>query len=173
MGGMLKVIMFLFVLLPKQSQGKLGTNVPASLNREQPPELKKEEEEDVLDYQSDFESESKTEPEDSASQLSEHLEEHGSEGEVASEIREEDLSVSQERTEDDNSSALSNTSCPYTSPTPDHSQTVSSGSDSTRSHGSQTFSGHLRRPDSTGKVLKEAAVQTHQPDPLIYTWPTG
>lgn len=173
MGGMLEVIMFLFVLLPKQSQAKHGTNVPASLNREQTLKLKKEEEKDVLDYQSDFESETKTEPEGSGSQLSEDLEEYGSEGEVASEVREDDLSASQESTEDDYSSAPSTTSCPYTSSTPDNSLTGSPGSNSTRSHGSQPFSGHLRRPDSTGKVSKEAAVQTVQPDPLMHTWRTG
>lgn len=155
--------MCLFIPLPQQREAKLGAPVPASRNRQQPLGLKKEEEEqeEVLDYQSDFESESRTEPEDSASQVSEDLQEHGGEEEASD--------ASRGRAEDDYSSSFSDTARSYTSPTSDRSLTASRGRDSrsSRSHGSHTFSGHSSR-----KVLKEAAVQT-RPDPLVYMAPAG
>lgn len=163
----------MFILLHKQREAKLGAPVPASLNRQQLLRLK-EEQDDALDYQSDFESDSRAEPEDGASQVSEHLQGHRDEEELVSEIREETSDVSRGRAEDDYSSTFSDTSCSYTSPTSDHNRTASTRRDSrsSRSHGSRSFSGHSRGRDSTQIVSKEAAVQT-QLDPLIYTWPAG
>lgn len=174
--------MFAFFLLSKQREAKLGVPVPRSPSgRQQLPRLKEKEhqQEDVLDYQSDFESESRTEPDYSASQVSEHLQGHGDEEEVASEVREEasDSDVSRRRTEDDYSSTFSETCRTYTSLTSDRSQTLrrsrdSRSSRSSVSHGSRASSRQSRRRATTGKVLKEAAIQT-QPDPLAHTWPTG
>lgn len=150
----------------KQREAKLGAPVPAPRNRPQLLGLKEEDEEqeDVPDYQSDFETECRTEMEDSAGQVSEDLQEHGDEEEASD--------ASRWKPQDDDSSFRSDTARSYTSPTSDRSQTASRGrdSESSRSHGSHTFSGRSWRRDSSRKVLKEVAVQT---DPLLYTWPTG
>ncbi|XP_035509018.1 uncharacterized protein C19orf44 homolog [Morone saxatilis] len=167
---------------PVKERG-VSAPVPGPPNRHQLPRLKEEEEEqqmkeeDLLDYQSDFESESRTEPNYSTSQVSEHLQGNGDGEEVVSEVREQasDLDVSRGRTEDDYSSAFSDTGHSYTSQTSDHSQTLSRNRDSRSSrssvsHGSRTLSHQSRRRASTRKVLKEAAVQT-QSNPLVHTWP--
>ncbi|XP_051233674.1 uncharacterized protein C19orf44 homolog [Dicentrarchus labrax] len=167
---------------PVKERG-VSAPVPGPPNRHQLPRLKEKEEEqqlkeeDLLDYQSDFESESRTEPNYSTSQVSEDLQGHGDGEEEVSEVREQasDLDVSRGRTEDDYSSAFSDTGRSYTSQTSDHSQTLSRnrGSRSSRSsvsHGSRTSSHQSRRRASTRKVLKEAAVQT-QSNPLVHTWP--
>lgn len=165
----------LFILLLKQRKAMLSAPLPAFPNRPQLLGLKDEEEEqeEALDYQSDFESESRTEPEASASQVSEHLQGPRDAEELVSEIREETSDMSCGRAEDDSLRTYSETSCSYSSPASKHSQTASSGwnSRSSRSHGSQSFSSHLRRHDSI-QVSKEAAVQT-QLDPLKHPWPAG
>ncbi|KAK9519799.1 hypothetical protein VZT92_022504 [Zoarces viviparus] len=156
---------------------------PESPNRHQErPRLSKKEDkderqqqEDALDYQSDFESESRTDH--SVSQVSEHLQGDGDEEEaVVPEVREEasHSDVSRGRTGDDDSSTPSDTSRSWTS---DRSQRLSKSSDSrssrsSSSRGGRTLPRQSRRRASARKVLKEAAVQT-QPDPLAYTWPAG
>uniref|UniRef100_A0A8C2XMZ3 DUF4614 domain-containing protein n=1 Tax=Cyclopterus lumpus TaxID=8103 RepID=A0A8C2XMZ3_CYCLU len=144
---------------------------PGSQNRHlERPRLKEKKEErrwqedDVSDYQSDFES--GTEPDYSVSQVSEHLQGDGEE--AVSEVREEasQSDACRVRTEDEYSSALSDTSRSWTS---DHIQKSDSGS--SVSPESRTLSRQSRRRASR-KVLKETAVQT-QPDPLDYTWHAG
>ncbi|XP_029355343.1 uncharacterized protein C19orf44 homolog isoform X2 [Echeneis naucrates] len=167
----------------KKREYEHGTSVPGSLNRHQtPPRLtegKKEEqpdqEEDVLNYQSDFESESKTEPNCSVSQVSEHLQGDEDEEELLSEIRENvsNSDISRGRTEDD----LSNTFSETSSHSSDRSQTYhpsSRGGDSRSSvsHIRQTSSHQSRRRSSTRKVLKDAATQV-QPDSTAISWSAG
>nr|XP_033476912.1 uncharacterized protein C19orf44 homolog isoform X2 [Epinephelus lanceolatus] len=173
--------------LPKRKEAKPSAPLPGSPNKhrqglglkkikqKEEPQLQQQDE-DSLDYQSDFESESRTEPDYSASQVSEHLQGEGDEEEVVSEVREEDLDSDasrSRRTKDDYSSTFSDTSRSCTSRTSDRSQTASRSRDSRSyvSNDSRT-SRQSRRCASTRKVLKEAAVQT-QPDPLAYTQPTG
>ncbi|TNN59521.1 putative protein C19orf44 [Liparis tanakae] len=117
---------------------KLGVPPPGSPDRHpEPPRLKEKKEErrreddDVSDYQSDFES--GTEPDDTVSQVSEHLQGDGGEEEVASEVREEasQSAAGRVRTEDEYSSALSDTSRSCTSDysqKPDSRSSVSPGS---------------------------------------------
>nr|XP_046246684.1 uncharacterized protein C19orf44 homolog isoform X2 [Scatophagus argus] len=147
--------------------------VPATLGllEETPGEKEEVEEEVVLDYQSDFESESRTEPDYSASQVSEHLQGQEDEEDVVSEVREEASDMSRGRTEDDYSSSFSDTSRSYTSPTSDHSQTLSRCRDSRSSRSPGSHGSQSRRRPSTRKDLKETAVQT-QPEPLAYAFPT-
>ncbi|XP_049442973.1 uncharacterized protein C19orf44 homolog [Epinephelus fuscoguttatus] len=173
--------------LPKRKEAKPSAPLPGSPSRhrqglglkkikqKEEPQLQQQDE-DSLDYQSDFESESRTEPDYSASQVSEHLQGDGDEEEVVSEVREEALDSDasrSRRTEDDYSSTFSDTSRSCTSRTLDRSQTASRSRDSRSyvSNDSRT-SRQSRRGASARKDLKEAAVQT-QPDPLAYTRPTG
>ncbi|XP_068445778.1 uncharacterized protein C19orf44 homolog [Clinocottus analis] len=153
----------------QEKEVKHSVPPPGSPNRHpERPQLKekkeeRQQEEDALDYQSDFES--VTEPDHSVSQVSEHLQGDGDEEEAVSEVREEasQSNVCRLRTEDDYSSALSDTSRSWTSKPRSSRSSVSPGSRTSR---------QSRRHASTRKVLKEAAVQT-QPDPLAYTWPAG
>lgn len=165
----------MFILLLQQREATLSAPVPAFPNRPQLLGLKDEDEEqdEALDYQSDFESESRTEPEASASLVSEHLQGPRDAEELLSEIREETSDMSCGKSEDDSLSTYSDTSCSYSSSVSQHSQTANSGwsSRSSRSHGSKSFYSHSRRRDST-QVSKEAAVQT-QLDPLKHPWPAG
>lgn len=179
--------MFAYFQLPKRKEAKPSAPLPGSPSRhrqglglkkikqKEEPQLQQQDE-DSLDYQSDFESESRTEPDYSASQVSEHLQGDGDEEEVVSEVREEALDSDasrSRRTEDDYSSTFSDTSRSCTSRTLDRSQTASRSRDSRSyvSNDSRT-SRQSRRGASARKDLKEAAVQT-QPDPLAYTRPTG
>ncbi|XP_008295025.1 uncharacterized protein C19orf44 homolog [Stegastes partitus] len=154
----------------EQRETKRAASVPGSTDRHQ--QLPKQEEE-VLDYQSDFESESRTETNNSASKVSEHLQGDGDGDEVASEVR-EDSDVSRGRTDDDYSSSFSDTSGSRTSDRTRTSKSYSRSRDSRSSvsRGSWTSSQQSRRQASARKAVKEAAVQT-QPDPLAYTWSTG
>lgn len=165
----------MFILLLKQREATLSVPVSAFPNRPELLGLKDEEEEqeEALDYQSDFASESRTEPVDSASQVSEHLQGPRDAEELVSAIRAETWDMSAGRAEDDALSTYSDTSYSYSSSASGHSQTASSSrsSRSSRSHGSLSFSSHSRRRDST-QVSKEAAVQT-QLDPVKYPWPAG
>uniref|UniRef100_UPI0037E965AD uncharacterized protein C19orf44 homolog n=1 Tax=Semicossyphus pulcher TaxID=241346 RepID=UPI0037E965AD len=153
---------------------------PGSQKRHQLPRLKKEnkeqlqEEEDVLDYQSDFESLSRTDPDNSNSQVSEHLQGHGGEKEVVSEVKDRtsDSDVSQGRTEEDYSSSFSDTSRSYTSQSSDRSQTLGRSRDSRSYRSSVSHNSRPRIRASTRTDLKDAAVQT-QSDPLAYTRPAG
>uniref|UniRef100_A0A3Q1GKD8 DUF4614 domain-containing protein n=1 Tax=Acanthochromis polyacanthus TaxID=80966 RepID=A0A3Q1GKD8_9TELE len=154
----------------EQRESKCSAPIHGSPDRHQ--QLPKQEDE-VLDYQSDFESESQTETNYSASQVSEHLQGDGDEDEVLSEVK-EDSEVSHGRTEDDYSSAFSDTSRSQTSDRSHMSKSFSRSRDSrsSMSRGSWTSSQQMRRKASGRKALKEAAVQT-QPDPLASTWSTG
>ncbi|KAG7233974.1 hypothetical protein INR49_028688, partial [Caranx melampygus] len=161
----------------KEREVKHSAPDPGTSNR-QPPrpsdKVKGEEqqqEEDVLDYQSDFESESRTGQDYSTSQVSEHLQGDGDEVEEVSEALRSDVSC--QRTEDDYSSSFSDT----TSRTSDGSQTSQSfsrsrDSRSLESGSSQTLCRQPKRRDSNRKVLKEAAVQT-QTDTMTHTWTTA
>ncbi|XP_068176248.1 uncharacterized protein C19orf44 homolog isoform X2 [Antennarius striatus] len=140
----------------EEAPGKEATLNPASLNRQQLLRMNEEEQEEgVLDYQSDFESESRWEPDNSASLVSENFQVHEAEDEVASEVREAASGMSSVRTEEDLSSSSSRTSHSYMSPTSDHSQSASrsrnigsrcfESSNMSRSHSSHTFSCQARR----------------------------
>uniref|UniRef100_A0A3Q1CHZ6 DUF4614 domain-containing protein n=1 Tax=Amphiprion ocellaris TaxID=80972 RepID=A0A3Q1CHZ6_AMPOC len=153
----------------EQGETKRSALVHGSPDRQQLPK----QEDEVLDYQSDFESESQAEMNYSASQVSEHLQGDGDEDKVLSEVK-EDSEVSHGRTEDDYSSAFSDTSHSRTSDRSRTSKSFSRSRDSRSSvsHGSWTSSQQTKRKASDRKALKEAAVQT-QPDPLATTWSTG
>lgn len=153
----------------EQRETKRSAPVHGSPERQQLPK----QEDEVLDYQSDFESESRTETNCSASQVSEHLQGDGDEDEVLSEVK-EDSEASHGRTEDDYSSAFSDTSRSRTSDRSRTSKSFSRSRDSRSSvsRGSWTSSQQTKRKTSPRKTLKEAAVQT-QPDPLATTWSTG
>ncbi|KAM7388762.1 hypothetical protein PAMP_024912 [Pampus punctatissimus] len=156
----------------KEDETKHSLLAPGSPNRHQQlPGFnefgeERRQQEDEVDYQSDFESESRIEPDYSASQVSEHLLGDGKEEEAL------DSDVSCGRTEDDYSGTFSDTSRSYTSQTSDRSQRSLSRSRSSVSHSDWESTQPSRRRASTRKVLKEAAVQT-QPDPLAYTWPSA
>ncbi|XP_040896538.1 uncharacterized protein C19orf44 homolog isoform X2 [Toxotes jaculatrix] len=150
----------------KEGEAKHSAPVPGSLNGHQQPQREEKEEEVVLNYQSDFESESKTESNDSASQVSELLQGDGNEADVREEASDSDLSC--KRTEDDYSSTFSDTA----SQTSDCSHTLKSFSRSSDSRSSVSYDRRTSRRRTSGKVLKDAAVQT-QPDTTAYTWSTG
>ncbi|KAF3691334.1 putative protein C19orf44 [Channa argus] len=136
---------------------------------------KQQEEEEILDYQSDFESESRTERNYSASQVSEHLLGVGDEEEVALEVRDETLDA--EWTDDDYSSTFSDTRRTCMSQRSNYSETSTSPSGRRESRSSVSRSGRtsshqLESHASARRVFKEAAVQT-QPDTMTHTWLTG
>lgn len=160
---------------------KQGSPVPGSPDRKQQLHKEEQQQDQLLDYQSDFESESKTEPDYSASQVSEDLQRNGGEEKMVSEVRDGglDSDMSDGRTEDDYSRAFSEASHSSTSQTSDRSHTSKSNSqgrseDSRPSllHEGQASYQQSRRRTSSRKVLKETAVQTHS-GPLASTWPTG
>ncbi|XP_005919918.1 uncharacterized protein C19orf44 homolog [Haplochromis burtoni] len=159
---------------------KQGSPVPGSPDRKQQLHEEEQQQDQLLDYQSDFESESKTEPDYSASQVSEDLQRNGGEEKMVSEVRDGglDSDMSDGRTEDDYSRAFSEASHSSTSRTSDRSHTSKSNSqgrseDSRLSllHEGQASYQQSRRRTSARKVLKETAVQTHS-GPLASTWPT-
>lgn len=133
-----------------------------------------EEEEEVLDYQSDFESESCTEGNYSASQVSEQLPGDGVGEEAVSGVRDEDSvsDVSHVKTEDDYLNTLSDLSRSRLSHRSDASESLSRSRDSrsSASHGGETSS--QQRHAAARGVLKEAAVQTRH-ERTAYTWSTG
>ncbi|KAM4628655.1 uncharacterized protein C19orf44 homolog isoform 2-T2 [Polymixia lowei] len=150
---------------------------------------KEEEEEDVLDYKSDFESDfesaSRTKPGNSGSEVSERLGGDGEEeeqdvSETRGEVSESDKSRG--RREDSYSDGFSDTSRSYTMRTTSHSKTSVlhsrstdsySGSSAPRSDWSPSHTvtppRQSRRHPSPSRAVREAAVQTH-PHALAYTW---
>ncbi|CAN9500781.1 unnamed protein product [Ophioblennius macclurei] len=129
----------------------LDDQVHPGRGEEEEEEEKKEEE-----YQSDFESETRSDP--SASQVSEDVQSDGDEQEVVSEVRSEGSRSSRGKTENDYSSAFSDSSrTPFSRRRDSESWTSSQ---------SQSEGRRVRRP------LKEAAVQT-QPHPLAHAWWSG
>ncbi|KAG7501767.1 hypothetical protein JOB18_006148 [Solea senegalensis] len=132
------------------------------------------EEEEVLDYQSDFESEIRTEMDDSAKDVAEDLQ--GEETDVVSEVRKEAWSsdASSERMKNDYSSRFSDTDS-QTSGCSRTSESYGSSSRSSRSvsHSRRTPHHQRRRSASSErKNVKDVAVQT-QPDTVAYSWSTG
>ncbi|KAM3866922.1 uncharacterized protein C19orf44 homolog [Diretmus argenteus] len=163
----------------------LGFSEETTRDKQLPGQAKKKEEEEVLDYPSDFESDSRTGAGCSSSQISERLGGDGEEEDVSevreeedvSEVREEASDGSRGTTEEDYSSSFSDTCRSYTARTSYRSVTSKSlarsgDSRSSLSRSSWSSSRRSRRRPSPNRALKEAAVQT-QPDPLAYTWSAG
>ncbi|XP_075997779.1 uncharacterized protein C19orf44 homolog isoform X2 [Genypterus blacodes] len=153
--------------------------VPASLNGYQQlsglEEVKEEQqEEDVLDYQSDFESKSRTEADYNASQVLECLVGDTEEEEDVSEVGEE-AQESHGKTDDDYSSRFSDIRCSSATRTSNRSPTLFSRIRVPRasaSHASQSSCSLPSRQLGRGVQRKEAAVQTH-PHPLAQAWSAG
>lgn len=124
-----------------------------------------EEQEDILNYQSDFESESRTEQNDSGSQVSEHLPLDGDEEEAVSEVS-EGASNYGTRTEAD----YSDRSVSRSTRTPDYSATEKSLSRGRNSRSSAPQTTPPQRRAAARQGLKEAAVQT---DNVAHTRLTG
>ncbi|XP_041863190.1 uncharacterized protein C19orf44 homolog isoform X2 [Melanotaenia boesemani] len=130
-------------------------------------QVPQEEDQEVLDYQSDFESDSST------SQVSEHLP-----GDEEGKDLPSDVSVKvsyPDKREDDHCCALLDRSLSSTSWSSDgtyRSASSSRRSKSSKLHGSSDTPQRWRRRASARKAVKDSATQT-QPDPLSAPWSAG